>query len=113
MFEEEDLEGADVVVVSYGITSRVAQRAIEMARERGLRVGKLRLITAWPFPRRRFVNWLPSVKAFVVPELNLGQMVREVERAAGGKAKTFAVPHAGGSVHRPEDILKVIVEASR
>ena len=54
-----------------------------------------------------------KVKAFVVPELNLGQMVREVERAAAGKAKTFAVSHAGGSVHNPEDILKVIVEASR
>jgi 2-oxoglutarate ferredoxin oxidoreductase subunit alpha len=49
----------------------------------------------------------------VVPELNLGQMVREVERAADGRAKTFAVPHAGGSVHNPEEILKVIVEASR
>ena len=49
----------------------------------------------------------------MVPELNLGQMVREVERAAAGKAQTFAVPHAGGSVHRPEDILKAIVEASR
>ena len=48
-----------------------------------------------------------------MPELNLGQMVREVERAAGGKAKTIAVPHAGGSVHNPEDILNAIVEASR
>jgi 2-oxoglutarate ferredoxin oxidoreductase subunit alpha len=53
------------------------------------------------------------VKAFVVPELNLGQMVREVERAAAGQAKTFRVTHAGGSVHRPEDILKIIVEACR
>ncbi|MGB8774548.1 MAG: transketolase C-terminal domain-containing protein, partial [Terriglobales bacterium] len=113
MTEEEQIEGADVVVVSYGITSRVAQRAIEAAREKGLRVGKLRLITAWPFPEKKIREIAKKVKAFVVPELNLGQMVREVERAAGGQAKTFAVSHAGGGVHNPEDILKVIVEASR
>jgi 2-oxoglutarate/2-oxoacid ferredoxin oxidoreductase subunit alpha len=113
MFEEEQLEGADVVVVSYGITSRVAQRAIEAARKQGLRVGKLRLITAWPFPEKKIRELAAKVKAFVVPELNLGQMVREVERAAAGKAKTFDVSHAGGGVHNPEDILKVIVEASR
>ncbi len=111
--EEENLDDADIVVVSYGITSRVAQRAIEMARARGLRVGKLRMITVWPFPEKRIRQLAERVKAFVVPELNLGQMVREVERAAEGKARTFLVPHAGGGVHRPEDILKVIVEASR
>jgi 2-oxoglutarate ferredoxin oxidoreductase subunit alpha len=113
LLEEECLESEDVVVVSFGITSRVAQRAVEMARERGLKVGKLRLITCWPFPEKRIRELAATTKAFVVPELNLGQMVREVERAANGKAKTFSVPHAGGSVHRPEDILKVIVEASR
>jgi len=113
MTEEEQIDGADVVVVSYGITSRVAQRAIEAARRQGLRVGKLRLITAWPFPEEKIRDLAAKVKGFVVPELNLGQMVREVERAAAGQAKTFAVSHAGGGVHNPEDILKVIVEASR
>jgi 2-oxoglutarate ferredoxin oxidoreductase subunit alpha len=113
LVEEAGMDDADVVVVSYGITSRVAQRAIDLARNRGLKIGKLRLITAWPFPDGKIREIAGRVKAFVVPELNLGQMVREVERAAGGQAKTFAVPHAGGSVHRPEDILKVIVEASR
>jgi 2-oxoglutarate/2-oxoacid ferredoxin oxidoreductase subunit alpha len=111
--EEENLDDADIVVISYGITSRVAQRAIEMARAKGLRVGKLRLITVWPFPEKRIRELAKRVKAFVVPELNLGQMVREVERAADGKARTLLVPHAGGGVHRPEDILKTIVEASR
>ena len=113
MFEEEGVENADVVVVSYGITSRVAQRAIEMARRRGLRVGKLRLITVWPFPDKKIQEIAQRSKAIVVPELNLGQIVREVERAAAGKAKTYGVPHAGGSVHQPEEILRVILEASR
>ena len=84
-----------------------------MAQERGLKVGKLRLITAWPFPERKITELAPHVRAFVVPELNLGQMVREVERAAAGKAKTLAIPHAGGGVHKPEEILNAIVEASR
>jgi 2-oxoglutarate/2-oxoacid ferredoxin oxidoreductase subunit alpha len=113
LLEEQGTEDADVIVVSYGITSRVAQRGIELARAQGLKVGKLRLITCWPFPEKRIQELARTAKAFVVPELNLGQMVREVERAAQGQARTLSVPHAGGSVHRPEDILKAIVEASR
>jgi 2-oxoglutarate ferredoxin oxidoreductase subunit alpha len=112
-FEAEGLEGADVVVVSYGITSRVAQRAIDDARAKGLKVGKFRLITAWPFPEKQIRELAGKIKAFVVPELNLGQMVLEVERCAGGKCKTVPVPHAGGSVHNPDEILKAIEEAIR
>jgi 2-oxoglutarate ferredoxin oxidoreductase subunit alpha len=112
IFETDCVESADVVVVSYGITSRVAQRALELARAQGRRVGKFRLITAWPFPERRIRQLARKTKALVVPELNLGQMVREVERAAGGLARVLPVSHAGGGVHRPEDILRVILEAA-
>jgi 2-oxoglutarate/2-oxoacid ferredoxin oxidoreductase subunit alpha len=111
IWEEEDLEQADVVVISYGITSRVAQRAIEVARRRGLHIGKLRLISAWPFPEKKIRELARTVKALVVPELNLGQMVHEVERAAAGACRVLGVPHAGGGVHRPDDILGSIVEA--
>ena len=112
-YEEKDTENADVIVVSYGITSRVAQRAIDLAHAKGLRVGKFRLITAWPFPEARVRELAGRTKALVVPELNLGQMVREVERAAAGQCRTVAVSHAGGGVHRPEDILQAIEEAVR
>ncbi|MBZ5621625.1 MAG: 2-oxoacid:acceptor oxidoreductase subunit alpha [Acidobacteriia bacterium] len=111
--ETENLEDADVVVVSYGITSRVAQRALQLARARGIRAGKFRLISAWPFPEQRIRDLAGRVKAFVVPEINLGQMVHEVERAAAGKAAVIPVSHAGGSVHNPDAILKAIVEAAR
>ena len=111
--ETENLEDADVVVVSYGITSRVAQRAIQLARASGIRTGKFRLISAWPFPAERIRELAGRVKAFVVPELNLGQMVLEVERAAAGQAKVIPVSHAGGTVHNPDTILKAIVEAAR
>jgi 2-oxoglutarate ferredoxin oxidoreductase subunit alpha len=112
LFDAEGLEGAEVVVVSYGITSRVAQRALQMARESGVRAGKFRLIQAWPFPEQHIRDLAGRVKAFVVPELNLGQMVHEVERAAAGKAKVIPVGHAGGGVHQPESIRKAIVEAA-
>jgi 2-oxoglutarate ferredoxin oxidoreductase subunit alpha len=113
IFDAADLEDAEVVVVSYGITSRVAQRAIQLAREQGIKAGKFRLISAWPFPEQHIADLAGRVKAFVVPELNLGQMVREVERSAAGKARVISVPHAGGTVHQPEVILKAIVEAVR
>ncbi len=111
--ETEHLEDAEVVVVSYGITSRVAQRALQMARARGIRAGKFRIISAWPFPDQHIAELAGRVKAFVVPELNLGQMVHEVERVAAGRAKVVSVPHAGGGVHNPDAILKAIEEAVR
>jgi len=113
LFEADQIEGADVVVVSYGITSRVAQKAIDMARQKGIKVGKFRLITAWPFPEKQIAEIASKVKGIVVAEMNLGQMVREVERAAAGKAVVRLVGHAGGSVHKPEDILKAIMEVAR
>jgi 2-oxoglutarate ferredoxin oxidoreductase subunit alpha len=111
--EEEDVEGADVVVVAYGITARVARMGIDMARAEGVKVGFLRLIVVWPFPEERIRELAKKVKAFVVPEINLGQMVLEVERCAAGKAPAILVPHAGGGVHDPADICQAIVEAVR
>src|SRR6202158_44505 len=96
--EEHDIEGADVVVISYGITSRVAQRAVDLGRAEGIKVGSLRLITAWPFPEHIIRALAPKVKGLVVPEINLGQMVREVERGAGGNCRVAHVGHAGGTV---------------
>ena len=113
LFEEAQIEGSEVVVISYGITSRVAQRAIEMARDQGVKVGKFRIITAWPFPEKKIKEIASKTKAIVVVELNLGQMVREVERAVSGKVPVRFVGHAGGSVHKPEQILKAIMEVAR
>jgi 2-oxoglutarate ferredoxin oxidoreductase subunit alpha len=112
-FDAKDLDGAEVVVVSYGITSRVAEKAIQMAKDQGVKVGSFRLITAWPFPEKQIADLSKKVKAFVVPELNLGQMALEVERIANGRCRTMLVPHVGGTVHNPEVILKSILEAVR
>jgi 2-oxoglutarate ferredoxin oxidoreductase subunit alpha len=88
-------------------------RRLALAREQGIKAGKFRIISAWPFPEGHIADLAGRVKAFVVPELNLGQMVREVERAANGRARVISVPHAGGTVHQPEVILNAIVEAAR
>ncbi|UCF69511.1 MAG: 2-oxoacid:acceptor oxidoreductase subunit alpha, partial [Acidobacteriota bacterium] len=70
-FEEEEINGADVIVVSYGITSRIAREGIALARDEGIKVGHIRLVVAWPFPEKRIRELASSVKAFVVPEINL------------------------------------------
>ncbi len=106
--EEDNTDGAEVVVVSYGITMRVAQRAIQLARAEGIDVGSLRLVTVWPFPEERIRTLARQVKALVAPELNMGQVSLEVERCAGGATRVIPVPHAGGTVHLPEQILAAI-----
>lgn len=108
LLEEDQIAGAEVIVISYGITSRVALKAIQDARKAGIKVGTLRLIVVWPFPEKLIRKLAGKVKAFIVPEINLGQISLEVERCAAGKAKTIHVPHAGGWVHDPNDILKAI-----
>lgn len=113
MVDEDQTEGADVVVVSFGITSRVAERAIQMARAKGMKVGRLRLICVWPFPEDKIAALASRIKAFVVPELNMGQVVLEVERTVAGRCRTISVPHPGGTVHKPEDILAAIERGAR
>jgi len=110
---EDSVEGADVVVVSFGITSRIAAAAIDAARRQGVKVGHMRLVITWPFPAQRIAAVAQRVRGFVVPELNMGQMVLEVERAVAGRVPTLSVPHAGGTVHEPEVILEKILEAAR
>jgi 2-oxoglutarate ferredoxin oxidoreductase subunit alpha len=112
-YEEMNVEDAEVIVVSYGISSRVARYAVQEARDEGIKAGLLRLITVWPFAEDRIRKLASKVKAFVVPEINYGQIVREVERCAAGKARARLVPHIGGSVHLPETILEAIREEAR
>ncbi len=111
-YEEVGTEDADVIVCAYGITARVAQRAVQHAREEGIRAGLLRLITIWPFAEDRVRELARRTKAFVVPEINYGQIVLEVERCAGGK-KTVLLPHMGGGMHLPQTILDAIREAAK
>jgi 2-oxoglutarate ferredoxin oxidoreductase subunit alpha len=105
---EDQVKGADVVVVAYGISARTAARPVRIAREMGIKVGLLKLVTVWPFAENRIRELASQVKAFVVPEINMGQMALEVERCAAGQAQTICVPHAGGGLHDPDSILDAI-----
>ena len=111
--EEDGIDDADIVVCSYGISARVALLAVNEARKEGIKVGMLRLITVWPFPNEKIKEIAINIKAFVVPELNAGQIALEVERCAGGAAETILVEHMGGTVHDPQVILEAIRKASK
>ena len=108
LYEEKYLDDAEIVVCAYGISSRIAMRPIEQARKEGIKVGMFRLITAWPFPDEEIREIAGRIKAFIVPELNAGQMSREVERASAGNAKVVLLSHMGGEPHNPDTILEAI-----
>ena len=111
--ETDKLRNAEVVVVSYGISARTSLWPIEQARKEGLKVGYIRLITVWPFPEKTIKKLADKVKAFVVPEINMGQISREVERCAGGKAEVIGVHKPGGDILDPGDVLDAIRKAAR
>ena len=110
--QEQGLDDAEVVVVSYGISARTSLWPIELARREGIRVGYLRLITVWPFPEERIRQLARNVRAFVVPEINMGQIVHEVERCAAGQAQVLGANRAGGDILEPEQVLEVIRRAA-
>ena len=112
-YEELLMDDADVVVLAYGITSRCVRRSVELARKDGVKAGLFRLITAWPFPEDKVRELATRIKAFVVPEINLGQMVHEVERAVAGRIPVKGVTYHGGGMPNPELTYKAIKEAAR
>lgn len=106
--ELESVDDADIVMISYGSTSRVARHVLHQARSEGIAVGMVRLITLWPFPDRLIRSLSNQVQAFVVPEVNLGQMAREVQRFAS--RPVHHVGHAGGAIMDPGRILQRLRE---
>ncbi|MEW8979372.1 MAG: 2-oxoacid:acceptor oxidoreductase subunit alpha [Symbiobacterium sp.] len=108
--EEQDVADADVVVFAYGGTARAARRAVREARAKGLKVGLYRPVTLWPFHDERVRASVAGRRAVVVPELNLGQMAREVERAARGSTRVVPVGRVSGEPLAPDEILAAIEE---
>ncbi len=111
--QEIDTEDAEVIVVSYGTTARAALKAIEQVRASGIKVGGLKLVTVWPFPEKRIAQLAKKAKAFVVPEMNFGQIVAEVERCSYGHANVFFVSHGEKGVENADDIVASIKQASK
>jgi 2-oxoglutarate ferredoxin oxidoreductase subunit alpha len=111
MVEEHFTDDCDVLVVAYGITARSALSAVKLAREQGVKAGLLRLITLWPFPDARIEELTRRCVGVVVAEMNYGQLVREVERAAMRRVEF--VPKLGENPHLPEEILAAIGRAGK
>ena len=104
------MDDARIAVMAYGSTARSASRAVRQARESGILAGFVRMISLWPFPEDTFRELARQVDAFIVAEMNLGQMSREVERCVGRPVR--GVHHAGGSMMPPEPILQAIMEVA-
>jgi len=113
MYEERGLEDADVAIVTYGSSARTSLKAMKDARNLGIKVGMLRLITLWPFYDKLIEELSSKVKSIVVPEMNMGKIVREVERASKGQCKILPVPKVGGVLHNPDEILSAVKLAAR
>jgi 2-oxoglutarate ferredoxin oxidoreductase subunit alpha len=106
--QETALDDADYVVVSYGTAARAAATAVEQVRSKGLKVGHLKLNVVWPFPEKRVSEIARRIKAFIVPEINFGQIVSEVERCSYGKANVAFVVHGDRGMEDPTDIISTI-----
>ena len=106
--ETAGLEDARVAVLSYGSVARAAKDAARQMRLQGKPVASLRLITLWPFPDERIRDLGKRVKAIFVPEMNVGKMVREVERAAGKYAEVISLPKLGVDIHTPAEIQQAV-----
>lgn len=107
-YEDSFLEDAEIVVVSYGTTSRPAASAVKMARKNGLKVGHLRLITIWPFHYEKTRDLLKNAHTVIVAEMNLGQMIHPITEAVSSDTKVILAPKIGGAIHTPFEILKFI-----
>jgi 2-oxoglutarate ferredoxin oxidoreductase subunit alpha len=104
------LEDAEIALFAYGCTARSALRAVREARERGIKAGLVQPVTLWPFPDEVVERVASQVGAFIVPEMNMGMMVREVERAAHGKAEVIGQSLVTWDVFTPVQLLAKIEE---
>ena len=111
-YETEYTDDAEVIVLAYGSVARSARRAVRDARKRDLKAGFFRPITLWPFPDKEIEKLARRVRTIIVPEMNCGQMILEVERATKGKAKIVQQSLVNGELFKPKDILKVIEEVA-
>jgi 2-oxoglutarate/2-oxoacid ferredoxin oxidoreductase subunit alpha len=105
------LDDADIVVVAYGISARSARHAVYEARGAGIKAGLIKLETIWPFPEELIRQVAPRLRALIMPEINGGQMVLELERSASGACPVELISNYGGSIIHPRTILDAIRKA--
>ena len=109
-YETKFMDDADYMIVAFGSAARIAEKAIEMARKEGIKVGLLRPITLWPFPTNEIEAAAKNVKGILVAEINAGQMVDDVKLAVNGSVPVVHYGRLGGIVPEPEEMVNVIKE---
>jgi 2-oxoglutarate ferredoxin oxidoreductase subunit alpha len=108
-FEEIRCEDADYVIVAYGSSARISQKALQLLREKGVKVGLLRPITLWPFPTKQIEKLVSKgVKGFLSVEMSAGQMVEDVKLAVNGKVKVEFFGRFGGIIPSPEEVVEAL-----
>ncbi len=112
MYEEYLVEDADIVIAAFGIAARVSRSAVNEARKQGIKVGMIRPITLWPFPKAPFAKAAEHAKAFISVELPMGQMIEDVRLATECKAPVTLCNRAGGMIPSPEQVLEAIKAAA-
>ncbi len=113
LWEEYQMEDAELCVVAFGIAARVAKNAVADARKAGLKVGLIRPITLWPFPKAALSRAADQVKAFVSVELNMGQMIEDVRLATGCRRPVSLCNRAGGMIPSPQQVLEAVTAAMK
>ena len=113
MYESYLMDDAEICIVAFGITSRVAKNAINEARAKGIKVGMIRPITLWPFPKKALYEAAERCKAFISVEMNMGQMIGDVELAIRCKRPVYLCNRTGGMIPTPEEVLAKIEEADK
>lgn len=105
-YEMIECEDADYVIVAFGSAARIAEKAIEIAREEGIKVGLFRPITLWPFPEKQLADLAKKVKGMLVTEINAGQMIEDVKLAVNGVVPVEHFGRLGGIVPEPQEIVE-------
>jgi 2-oxoglutarate ferredoxin oxidoreductase subunit alpha len=113
MWEEYMMEDAEICVVAFGIASRVAKNAIVAARKEGIKVGLIRPITLWPFPRKAIAAAADKVKGFISVELSMGQMIEDVRLYSECKKPVALCNRCGGMIPSPDEVLTSIRKAQK
>lgn len=109
-YEEVKCDDADYIIVAFGSAARICLKAIELAREEGIKVGLIRPITLWPFPSKVLFEYANRVKGMLTVELNAGQMVEDVRLSVNGKIPVEHYGRLGGIVPTPDDVLGALKE---
>ncbi len=108
-YEKIMCDDAEYIIVAYGLSARISQKAIQLLREKGIKAGLLRPITLWPFPTKQIKEFVDNgIKGFLSVEMSAGQMVEDVKLAVNGKVKVEHFGRLGGVVHSPEEVVEAL-----